>query len=409
MQRSIVIAIVFITLMVSCDPSARKGSKAGPVENTGGTRLLDTWPPGGPELLWKFEGLGRGYGGPLITREGIFINAEEHGKSYTLCLDHQGKLLWKSPNGREFTGVDFSATYPGTRSTPSIKGKNVYAISGMGHLSCFEKSSGNVTWKVDLVNDFDGIPGDFGYSASPVMDEQNVYCFTGGKEHNLVALDLYTGRLAWSSPLKQDYVSYDTPVLVSLPGREVLAGISRNYIYVADRQDGMLLSSYQLEDIKIGYEHCNSVVYEDGFIYFVSEAEHGQGSVKLYLSEDGTTLKEVWSNTEVKNVFEGFVVVDNYLYTTMENKKLLVLDTEKGRISHSVRAESGSIVYTDNKLIIYGHNGKVQLFSLNNGIPELRSEMRIRDGSGHHFSFPVITNGIMYIRRGNALMAYIVR
>jgi outer membrane protein assembly factor BamB len=306
-------------------------------------------------------------------------------------------------------GFDYSASYPGTRSTPSMKGKCVYAISGMGHLSCFDKGSGKVIWTVDLVKDFQGKPGEFGYSESPLVDENKVYCFAGGHEHNIVALDRHTGDLVWSSPVKRDSFAYGTPILLNLPGRNILVGTSRNYIHVVDRQDGELLSSYQLEDIRYGYEHCNSVVHKDGHIYFVPCEEHGQGSIKLRLSEDGKTLTEVWRNTKVVNVFEGFVVVDNWLYTTLENKKLVTLDTETGRIRHSIRAENGNIVYADNILFIYGHNGKVQLFSLNKGIPELRSETRIRDGSGHHFSFPVIYDGVMYIRRGDALMAYAVR
>ena len=178
---------------------------------------------------------------------------------------------------------------------------------------------------------------------------------------------------------------------------------------MVDRQDGKLLSSYPLEDIKYGYEHCNSVVYKDGYIFFVPSEEHGQGAIKLLLSSDGRTLSEVWRNRKVINVFEGFVVVDNWLYTTLENKELVGLDTNTGRIRNSVRAASGSIVYADNKLFVYGHNGKVQLFSLDSGKPELKYEFRISDGSGHHFSFPVIADGVMYIRRGDALMAYAVK
>lgn len=405
MQRSVVILMVLTSIMSSCDRSGHQRSHSSG-EVLQGTRLMDSWPREGPELLWIYEGLGKGYGSPLISKEGIFINGEEDGNSYTLCLDHKGILQWKSPNGKEFVGTDYSASYPGARSTPTLMGRLVYAASGTGHLSCFDTRNGKIIWSVDLVKDFQGVPGDFGYSESPVLDEDRVYCFAGGRVNNMVALDRHSGELLWSAPVKKDYFSYGTPILLSLADRDVLVGTSRNYIHVVDRKDGTLLSSYRLEDIKEGYEHCNSVLYKEGYIYLVLCEEHGQGSIKLHLSEDGEMLTEVWRNNKVLNVFEGFVVEDNWLYTTMENKKLLALDTETGRIRHSVRAVSGSIVYADNKLFIYGHNGVVQLFSLKDGIPELRSEMRIRDGSGHHFSFPVIVDGVMYIRRGNALMAF---
>ncbi len=67
MLRSIVIVAGLIAVMASCNPPGQQGSE----------------PAKGPELLWKYEGLGKGYGAPLITKEGIFINAEEEGNSYS--------------------------------------------------------------------------------------------------------------------------------------------------------------------------------------------------------------------------------------------------------------------------------------------------------------------------------------
>lgn len=408
-QNRIVIWIVLGSILVSCDRSVQHRTAADSKKNRSETPLMESWPREGPEMLWIYEGLGRGYGGPLVCGEGIFVNAEENGNSYIVCLDHQGRFRWRSPNGKEFTGFDFTASYPGTRAAPAVKGRYVYAVSGMGHLSCFDTRDGRVIWYADLMKDFQGILGDFGYSETPAVDEEKVYCFPGGKLHNIVALDRCTGELVWSSPVNRDYFSYGTPLLLNLAERNVLAGTSRNFIHVVDRLDGTLLSSYRLDDIKEGYEHCNSVVYREGFIYFVPSEEHGQGSVCLRLSGDGERLTEVWRNTAVVNVFEGFVVKEDRIYTTMETKKLFCLDAGNGRIIHSVRSVSGSIEDAGPQLIIYGHNGIVQLFGLNGDKPELKSEMHIREGSGQHFSFPVIADGVMYIRRGDALMAYSLR
>lgn len=392
MRYDMIICIVLFINLGSCDGPGKPEASSAKV----------------PELLWKYEGLGRGYGAPCVFRNRIFVNAEKGGNSYTVCLEMDGTFRWKSPNGKEFVGMDYSASFPGTRSSPTVTGGQVYAASGMGHLSCFDLHNGNIVWNVDLVKEFNGIPGDFGYSESPVVDKQKVYCFTGAQVHNLVALDRNTGQLVWSVPVKKDAFSYSTPLLLTLPERDILVGTSRNYIYVVDRRDGTLLSDYLLEDIKYGYEHCNSVVQKDGFIYFVATQEDGQGTVKLELSADGCALKEVWRNPEVINVFEGFEVVGNRLYTTMEDRKLVLLDTETGRIIRSVRSVFGGIRYADNTLYVYGHNGIVQCFTLKDGIPEFVSEMRIRNGTGQHFSYPVIADGVMYIRRGDALLAYAV-
>lgn len=409
MKKRTVIFLVLMSILGSCDHSVQQRNESASGAISPGTGLLDSWPDEGPELLWRYEGLGQGYGGPCISKEGILINAEEKGNSYIVGLDHSGTLRWRSPNGKEFVGMEFTAGYPGTRSVPTVMGRRVYAVSGTGHMTCVDTRTGKIIWAIDLIKDFNGTLGHFGYSESPAVDESRVYCFPGGSVNNIVALDRITGELEWSSPVNKDFFSYGTPILLDLPKRKVLVGTSKNYIHVVDRQDGKLLSSYQMEDIREGYEHCNSVVHKDGYIFFVPSEKHGQGSIKLLVSSDGRTLSEVWRNRKVINVFGGFVVLDNRLYATLEKKKLVGLDTNTGRIRNSVRAVSGSIVYADNKLFVYGHNGMVQLFSLDSGKPELKSEMRISDGNGHHFSFPVIADGVMYIRRGGVLMAYAVR
>jgi hypothetical protein len=117
MQR---IILIIAALLASCNAADQQEKKAASEEFSAGSGLLQSWPGKGPELLWKYEGLGRGYGGPLVSRDGIFINAEEGGNSYTVCLDRGGTIRWKSPNGKEFTGTGFSASYPGTRSKPSV-------------------------------------------------------------------------------------------------------------------------------------------------------------------------------------------------------------------------------------------------------------------------------------------------
>lgn len=409
MREAFAIFLFTVTALCSCDRRAQHQQDAAAGIQPDGSGLLESWPPGGPQHLWTYSGLGKGYGGPLVTEQAIFINAEEDGNSYTVALGLDGTFHWKSPNGKEFSGMDFSATYPGTRATPSIKGNLVYSVSGTGHLSCFDSRTGKVIWAADLINDYNGLLGDFGYSETPVVDGHLVYGTPGGRVHNVVALDRMTGALVWSSPVNRDHFSYGTPLLLDFPDRELLVGASRNYVHVLDRRNGELLSSYPLENIREGWEHCNSLVHKDGFLYYVLCEEDGQGTVKLHLSRDGSSLQEVWRNSEVNNVFEGFEVAGTTLYAAMENRRLIGLDTETGEIRHTVRSVNGNIVHAGDKLILYGHNGTVQLFSLVKGEPQLRSEFRIREGSGHHFSFPVIADGVMYIRRGEALMAFAVR
>ena len=373
------------------------------------SELMDSWPEEGPELLWVFEGLGRGYAAPAVSSEGLYINGEQEGNSYLFALDLDGKLRWKSANGKEFLGEGFSSSYPGARSTPTVYGDLVYASSGEGQIGCFETSSGKEQWSVNIAEDLGGVLGYFGYSESVGVDEEHVFCFPGGASTNLAALDRFTGKIAWTQSALRDTFAYGSPVLIELPERRILMTTSRHHLFTLDRSNGDLLASYELEGYEYDGEHCNTPVYADGLIYFVANDVPGQGAMKLKLSEDGTAIKELWRNKQVMNNFGGLVAVDGHLFTTVKGNRLLALDPDNGSVVDTLKVATGSIIFTDDKFIIYGNNGTVSLVNYEQKQLDAVSQFKVKEGSGQHFSHPVVADGILYIRHGNALMAYRIR
>lgn len=373
------------------------------------TELLDQWPQEGPELIWVFEGLGRGYAAPAVSSEGIFVNGEEEGNSYLFALDLEGKLRWKTPNGKEFLGEGFSSSYPGTRSTPTVYGKRVYATAGEGQIACFDVKTGTEIWSVNIVEDLGGIRGYFGYSESVGVDEEHVYCFPGGASTNLAALDRHTGKIAWTQSALRDTFAYASPVLIDLPERRILMTTSRHYLMTLDRSNGDLLASYRLEGYEYDGEHCNTPVYSDGLIYYVANDIPGQGATKLQLTDQGESIRELWRNNKVMNNFGGLVALDGHLFTTIKGNRLVALDPDNGSVVDSLKVATGSIIYADNKFIIYGNNGTVSLVDYEQKQLEAASQFKVKEGSGQHFSHPVVAAGILYIRHGNALMAYRIK
>ncbi|MEI7982134.1 MAG: hypothetical protein WCI71_10810, partial [Bacteroidota bacterium] len=91
------------------------------------TNLMKSWPETGPPLSWECEGIGSGYGSPVITKKNIFINGEIDTISYLFALGLDGKFLWKAKIGREWT-----LSYPGSRSTPTVVDDLVYVTAGWG-------------------------------------------------------------------------------------------------------------------------------------------------------------------------------------------------------------------------------------------------------------------------------------
>lgn len=373
------------------------------------TELLDQWPEEGPELLWVFQGLGRGYAAPAVSSEGIFVNGEEEGNNYLFALDLEGKLRWKTPNGREFLGEGFSSSYPGTRSTPTVYGRRIYATAGEGQIGCFDVETGKEIWSVNIVEDLGGIRGYFGYSESVAVDHEHVYCFPAGASTNLAALDRHTGKIAWTQSALRDTFAYGSPVLIDLPERPILMYTSRHHLMTLDRSNGDLLASYRLEGYEYDGEHCNTPVYSDGLIYYVANDIPGQGATKLQLTDQGKSIREIWRNNEVMNNFGGLVALDGQLFTTVKGNSLVALDAENGSVADSLKVATGSIIFTDNKFIIYGNNGTVNLVNYAQKKLVAASQFKVKEGTGQHFSHPVVSRGIMYIRHGDALMAYKIK
>ncbi|WP_321347017.1 PQQ-binding-like beta-propeller repeat protein [uncultured Draconibacterium sp.] len=370
--------------------------------------LLDQWPEDGPQLLWSTETLGPGYAAPVITSDKLLIIGVENGISTLFAFDLKGNLLWKSTNGKSFVGDGFSARFPGARSTPTVVGNMIYATSGLGRLGCFDLNTGKELWAVDMLNDLDGYMNEFSYAESVVTDENAVYCFPGGKEISVAKLDRLTGKTIWTSEATGDTTHFVSPILVNLPSRKVFVSTSRHYVFGVDCETGELLWKYDIA-IRHDGDHANTPVYKAPYLYVITNDDNGKGAIKLELSADGSSVKEVWTNESVKNDMGGYILNDNKLFVTTENKYLNVMDPETGAVLDKVRSSFGGTIFADNKIIVYGTNGDVRLFNYENGKLTQGGLFKVTMGSQEHFSHPVVANGVLYIRHGEALMAYKIK
>lgn len=373
------------------------------------SNLMKQWPEKGPELLWFTEEIGAGFAAPVITSDKVLINGETDGNSFLFAFDLKGKLLWKSPNAKEFVGNGFAASYPGARSTPTVVDDLVYSMSGKGRLACFEVATGKEKWAVELVKDLAGLDSEFGFSESPLVDGDLVFCFPGGTINNITALNRFTGKTVWTSKAMADTTSFVSPLLISLPARKLIVTMSRHYVLGIDAKNGELLWSHKLENYKYDGEHCNTPFFADGMLYYCAAEENGNGMVKLEVSPDGSKIKELWRNKNAANGFGGFIKLGNHLFLATAKKQLVCLETDKGTVIDVLKPNSGSLIYADNRLYCYNDNGDMKLIKFeNNQLIEV-NKFKVDKGTKEHFSHPVIANGILYIRHGKALMAYIIR
>lgn len=372
-----------------------------------GKNLLTSWPEEGPKLVREYDNIGDGFGSPAITADRLYIMGAVEGTGYLFAFDLKGKLLWKSQYAPEWT-----KSYPGARACPTVVDGLIYVVSGFGNLSCFEAKSGEKKWSKDLKADFNGEYTMHGHSEAPAIDGDNVFLVPGGKKDNVVALNRFTGELVWSCSGVGERPGYNAPNIIRLKNRHVLVTFSAYHLLGIDAATGELLWTHEQINtppekraMGMGDTHSNIVYYEKEYIYYV--AGDGNGAVKLKLASDGSSITQVWRNTDFDDFMGGFVKLGDILYGgTTAKRQFIAVDATRGKTLTTLRLGSGNTIAADGMMYYYGQNGKVNLINPNNGNPEVVSSFSITKGTKEHFAQSVIDRGNLYVRHGNVLLVY---
>ena len=364
--------------------------------------LLTKWPASGPEIAWAFEGLGEGYSSPVIAGNSIYVTGMEGETGYVYSLDKNGRQRWKAAYGPEF-----STSYPGSRSSVTVAGKLLYMLSGHGKLVCMSTDYGNIKWSKNLFKDFDGRNIRWGITETVAVDGDKVYCAPGGRKNNVIALDRYSGKLVWSSAGKGDESAHCTPLLIDLPKRKILVTMMANHILGLDANTGKLLWSHpQTNRYSI---HANTPIYDQGAIFCFSG--YGKGGVKLQLSDDGSTATKKWFSNTLNSRMGGAVAVGGYIYGSGDsNREWQCIDWETGKQKYTTNeVGNGIVIYADGMLYMYSQRGELALVRPGANAFQVVSKTKVWHGSGQHWAHPAINDGRLYLRHGNALVAYKVK
>ena len=405
------IPALLVVLLVSCTSKKPKIVEWRGEDRNGRyheTNLLKEWPEEGPAELWFLEGIGSGYGSPVIEDGLIYITGAPDSTAYLHCISTDGKIIWQSEFGKEWV-----VNFPGSRSAPTIVDDLIYVGSGMGNLYCLEKATGDVLWSKDFTSVFEvGLPR-FGHSESAVIDGDRVFWTPGGKEDNVVALDRFTGELLWSNPGFSERSGYHPPRVITRGERKILITFSAYHLMGLDVESGELLWSQEMEGIEpdkrkpgMGDTHANTVLFEEGAIYYAT-GDDGNFGVKLELSEDGTAIKELWRNREFDSYMGGIVKVGSYLYGGGTKKpQLKSIDASTGVLVDTLKIGRGVVIEADQMLYYYNFQGDLKLVSYEQGKMKELCSFKIERGEKEHFSHPVIHKGVLYLRHGSVLMAF---
>jgi outer membrane protein assembly factor BamB len=398
----IVSVLLFTTAAHAADsPQFRGPHRDGKFEETG---LLKAWPEGGPALLWKSEGLGKGYSSVSVVNGTIYTaGMAEDNQGYIFALDLDGKLKWKAPYGVE----TLEKMASGSRSTPTIDGDRIYIMSGVGGVACLALDGGKLHWQVDAATKFQAAPVVWEFSESPLVYGNLVYAAPGGPDASVVALDKMTGETVWTSKGVSEPSGYCSPTIFRFGTRDVLITMLAESMVCLDPRTGQRLWTHHH---KIPYDiHANTPVGTGTMLYYTAET----GGGVLDIAPDGSSATQRWTNSELDNVHHGVVLHEGYLYGSgYRNRSYYCLDFQTGKTMWSAKEiDQGNTVFADGMLYVYEgpKTGQVSLLKPRPEKFERTGTLQIPQAKDKHWAHPVVANGRLYIRYDGVLYAYDVQ
>ena len=191
--------------------------------------LLAKWPDAGPKLLWKIDGLGRGWSSPIIVGDRLYVTGDVEDDLVIFAFDLSGKPLWKAENGRSWTG-----SYPGARACCACSDGKLYHMNAHGRVACLEAGSGKEIWAVDVLERFQARNITWAMSECLLVDGPRLFVTPGGEKALMAALDKRNGLTLWTTaPLRGDRASHSSSLLFRHAGRRI-----RGQLHVGARLRG---------------------------------------------------------------------------------------------------------------------------------------------------------------------------
>jgi outer membrane protein assembly factor BamB len=391
-------------------PQWRGPERNGISQETG---LLKEWPKEGPKLLWQVKDIGSGYSTPAVVGDRLYLLSNRGlDDEFVEALEvKDGQKAWSTRLGK-VGNPDQQPSYPAARSTPTVDGDVLYAISSDGDLACLETATGKPRWQKSLRTDFGGRPGRWAYAESPLIDGDVLACTPGGKEATLVALDKKTGDVRWKCAVPGgDEAAYASVIVVEAGGVKQYVQFLQNGVVGVDAKTGKFLWRYDKTAQKSPANIPTPVAHE-GSVYSATGLG-GAGLVKLEVKGESVAAEPVYLTPKLPTSIGGAVQLGEYLYGT-NTGGLVCAEFATGKVKWQDRCVGpGAVCCADGCLYVHGENGEAALVE---ATPDAYHEKgrftppgQPNRGQSKAWAYPVVANGRLYLRDLGVLWCYDVK
>ncbi len=162
------------------------------------TDVLETWPKGGPKLLWE-QRVGTGYSAPSVTGDKLVLHHRVDDEEIIDCRNPlTGEVIWSYKYPTSFE--DPYGYNNGPRCSPLLTEDRCYTFGAEGMLTCVDLKTGDKIWQRDTKKDFKLAEWFFGVGCTPILEGDVLIALVGGQPNSgVVGFNAKTGETLWES------------------------------------------------------------------------------------------------------------------------------------------------------------------------------------------------------------------
>ena len=377
------------------------------------TGLLKRWPEQGPPLLWKAEGIGRGWSSPIVVDGLIYLTGDKDGEVMVQCLGVDGRVRWSASNGGAWT-----KNYAGSRSSCVYSEGLVYHMNAHGRVAAFDGRTGEERWSIPSVLDaFGGKNITWGMTDCLLIDGERLLVSPIGTEGGVVALNKRDGRVLWrGESLEGDKAAYSSLGLIRMGSRQVLIGTTSHHGIGLDAGNGRVL--WRVPVRNNWGATCCAPVFGEGMVFYA--APDGAPGTAYRLKADGEVIvpEMVW-RSEVDPLTGAGILRNGMLYTNgcKKSAALHAIDCRTGESRYEIQMSSptnhhatGALLWAEDRLYALFENGLAALIRPLPDRFEVDGRFQLTTVTGSDaWAHPVLLDGRLYLRYHDTLWCFDVR